>query len=123
MHALNGFWRPALVELERTDALFQQLKSLPTAEQHDTRSLLLVVRYYLGQMKELCQRVPAAIAEATQLEDAYSRSLLTTSKAGLCWLAMDQADLHAELARTGVTTEARGNALCIEHVLQMVTLM
>jgi hypothetical protein len=123
MHALNGIWVPALVELERTDALFQQLRRLPTAEQKDTRSLLLVVRYYLGQMRELCQQVPAALAEAEQLGDAYSRSLLTTSKASLCWLALDQPEHHAELARTGVTTKPRGNALCIEHVLSVITLM
>src|SRR5262249_21243158 len=30
---------------------------------------------------------------------------------------------HAELTRTGVTSQARGNALCIEHVLAMVNLM
>jgi serine/threonine protein kinase len=123
IESLNGFWKPALVELERAHALFKGLGRLPTSEQRDTQSLLLVVRYWLGQMRELCTHVPAAVAETTQLGDAYARGLLTTSKPSLCWLAMNQPEHHAELTRTGVTSQARGDTLCIEHVLAMVNLM
>jgi serine/threonine protein kinase/tetratricopeptide (TPR) repeat protein len=116
-YALNGFFRESIVELERANGLFDRERR--SFERTGARNLYLFLLFYLGRLREMCREVPVAVADAGQCGDAYSRSLLITSKASLCWLAADQPDVHAALLRTGVTSEPRNGVLSIEHITAM----
>jgi tRNA A-37 threonylcarbamoyl transferase component Bud32 len=115
----NGYWRRAGEGLAMADALFQRL-GIASSEFYDTRSLLLMVCAFRGQIRELCERVPLAVTDAEQRGDVYIRGILTTSKASLCWLMFDQPELHLELNDSGLTSKHRPAALSIEHVASMV---
>jgi tRNA A-37 threonylcarbamoyl transferase component Bud32 len=113
--ALIGKWRNAHAGIERADALLQRL-GIATTELYDTRSVGLYVRFYLGRIRELTAEVPLVMADAIEREDVYIRGMVSITKAGLCWLAMNEPDKHRELVVAGVSTKPKDGYLLIEHV-------
>jgi tetratricopeptide (TPR) repeat protein len=106
---MEGRWRRARDHLVVADTIYREQCTGVTCEIDSVDVDLLISLAYLGEFKELGQRVRAYVREAEQRGDLYGATLMRTSEPNLAWLADDDpagARREADTARKGYSTKA-----------------
>ncbi len=114
MQALKGFvgyfdggWREAAAALDEADALFTDRCSGVVWETTICRRFSLGALMYLGEIAELCRRVPLYLAEAKERGNTYLGNT-ARSRLNLVWLAADDPDAARRQLDRSRSTEMPG---------------
>ena len=103
----NGQWRDAAESLDQADALFSDRCSGVVWETTMCRRFSLGSLMYLGEIAELCRRVPLYLAEAKERGNTYLGNT-ARSRLNLVWLAADDPDTARRQLDRSRSTELPG---------------
>jgi len=106
---MEGRWQKARHHLVTADALYRERCADVTGEVDGVDLDILISLAYLGELKDLAQRLRVYLRSAEERGDLYAATLLRTSEANLAWLAADDpagARREAQAAVAGYSPKA-----------------
>jgi tetratricopeptide (TPR) repeat protein len=112
---LEGQWRDALRLVTDAEAIFRE-RCVGVFWELDTMHAVAVSSLaYLGEIKELTQRVPAYLREAEARGDLYQATQMRTGEASLAWLARGDATGARRESERATRDFARSAALIQDY--------
>ena len=91
-HFYVGLFGRSLESAEKADKIFRESCTGVTWEINTSQNYVLSSLAYLGDYGEIAKRIPVRLREAQERGDLYAATD-PTGRAGIAWLAADQADV------------------------------
>jgi serine/threonine protein kinase len=116
---LQGRWRPCIELCDAADTQFRLRCTGATWERNTVQFLALSARALMGDLRELCVRVPEGLRDAFSRNDRYAQNNLRTFLPNLAWLVGDDPE-GARQAASLALEQSSTRDYHVQHFYELV---